>query len=66
MHTEAIPEVVLSNGVKMPAVGFGVAGLGTGNEFHVAMDSALENGYRMFDTAPFYENEAEVGEVLRN
>lgn len=29
------------------------------------MDTALENGYRLFDTAPFYENEGEVGQVLR-
>lgn len=61
-----IPEVVLNNGVKMPEIGFGVAGLGSGKEFETAMASAIDVGYRMFDTAPFYENEAEVGEFLRN
>lgn len=66
MGKNLIPDVTLSNGVKMPAVGFGVAGLGNGPEFYRAMDSALENGYRLFDTAPFYGNEGEVGEVLRN
>lgn len=61
-----IPTVKLNNGVEMPELGFGVAALGNGQEFRRAMDSALENGYRMFDTAPFYENEAETGDVLRN
>ncbi len=49
----------------MPRLGFGVAGLGNGVEFRIAMDAALSTGYRMFDTAPFYGNESEVGEVLR-
>ncbi len=61
-----IPTARLSNGVEMPQIGFGVAALGNGKEFYAAMDSALENGFRMFDTAPFYENEAEVGDVLRH
>lgn len=61
-----IPTIKLNNGVEMPQLGFGVAGLGNGPEFRAAMNSALENGYRMFDTAPFYENEAETGELLRN
>lgn len=65
MGKNLIPDIELSNGVAMPALGFGVAGLGTGPEFFTAMESALENGYRLFDTAPFYENESEVGQVLR-
>ena len=66
MQSQLIPSVTLSNGVSMPSLGFGVAGLGTGPEFYTAMESALENGYRFFDTAPFYENEGEVGQVLRS
>lgn len=65
MQDKQIPDITLSNGVAMPALGFGVAGLGSGREFRTAMDTALENGYRLFDTAPFYENEGEVGQVLR-
>ncbi len=65
MQHQLIPDITLSNGVAMPAMGFGVAGLGTGPAFYSAMDAALENGYRFFDTAPFYENEGEVGQVLR-
>lgn len=61
-----IPNISLSNGVQMPAVGFGVAGLGNGAEFYSAIQCAVENGYRFFDTAPFYGNEAEVGQALRS
>lgn len=66
MQTTQIPTVTLSNGVEMPAMGFGVAGLGTGPDFYRAMDAALGEGYRFFDAAPFYENEAQVGEVIRS
>ena len=65
MQETRIPTVTLSNGVEMPVMGFGVAGLGTGPEFYTAMDAALNEGYRFFDAAPFYENEAQVGEVIR-
>lgn len=65
MKETTIPSVTLSNGVTMPALGFGVAGLGAGPTFFQAMDAALEEGYRFFDAAPFYENEAEAGQVIR-
>jgi diketogulonate reductase-like aldo/keto reductase len=61
-----IPDITLSNGVKMPALGFGVAALGNGQEFRKAVDSALDCGYRLFETAPFYGNESELGDVLRH
>ena len=60
-----IPVTTLSNGIEMPELGFGVAALGNGEEFRTAMDSAVSYGYRYFDTAPFYENEDEVGDFLR-
>lgn len=61
-----IPTVKLSNGVEMPQLGFGVAALGNGPEFRSAVTSAVECGYRFFDTAPFYGNEGEVGDILRH
>lgn len=64
MNTK-IPVTTLSNGIPMPELGFGSAALGNGEEFRTAMDSAVSYGYRFFDTAPFYENEAEVGDFLR-
>lgn len=65
MQNRSIPNIRLSNGVEMPAMGFGVAALGNGSGFYSAMDAALDEGYRFFDTAPFYGNEAEVGKVVR-
>jgi diketogulonate reductase-like aldo/keto reductase len=47
-----------------------VLGLGTypmkGSECHRAVETALELGYRHIDTARMYENEAAVGEAIRN
>ena len=54
----------LNDGTSLPAVGFGTHPL-AGEEGIAAMVSALENGYRLLDTAVNYENEAEVGEALR-
>lgn len=62
--TTTIPSVTLANGVKMPSIGFGVAGLDNGPELKAALNAALAEGYRMFDTAPFYGNEAETAQFL--
>ena len=48
-----IPNVKLNNGVMMPELGLGVAGLGNGETFYKAIDSALDIGYRMFDNLLF-------------
>ena len=42
-------QVVLNSGAEMPSVGFGTAGLG-GNTVQ-AVQSALQAGYRLLDTA---------------
>jgi 2,5-diketo-D-gluconate reductase A len=60
-----IPTVSLSNGIEMPALGYGVAALEKGTVLNRAIDAALNEGYRLFDNAPFYGNEAEVGAALR-
>lgn len=51
-------------GERLPALGFGTAGL-RGAEGVTSVSDALEIGYRHLDTAQAYENEAEVGEALR-
>lgn len=61
-----IPVYTLSNGVKMPATGFGTAALGDGEILQNSINAAVEEGLRFFDTAPFYYNEAAVGRALRN
>jgi len=59
-----IPTLSLSNGVKMPAIGLGTYPL-TGEDAVTAVQSALELGYRLIDTAENYGNEAAVGEAVR-
>lgn len=57
----------LSNGVKIPALGFGTfANEGAKGETYIAVTKALEVGYRSLDCAWFYKNEAEIGEALRD
>ena len=57
-------EITLNNGRKMPQLGLGVYKV-TDEEIHTAAEAALEAGYRSFDTAAFYRNEASLGNVLR-
>ncbi len=55
------PSLALSDGVRIPQLLFGVAGL-TAAETGRAVRIALDTGYRGFDTAP--ETEAAVGDAL--
>jgi diketogulonate reductase-like aldo/keto reductase len=54
----------LNDGTTIPPIGFGTAGL-RGDEAVTVVASALENGYRLIDTAVNYGNEVEVGEAIR-
>jgi diketogulonate reductase-like aldo/keto reductase len=56
--------LTLSNGVKMPQLGLGVYGAEDGAQTEHAVLSALEAGYRHFDTAAVYGNERGVGSAL--
>lgn len=58
-----IPVITLNNGVEMPVLGLGV--YESGAETKNAVSFAIQNGYRMIDTAAFYGNEAEVGAAVR-
>ena len=59
-----VPQVMLNNGVEIPALGFGV--FQTPPEQTIAaVEAALGTGYRHIDTAAAYGNEREVGEALR-
>lgn len=60
------PLLKLSNGLTMPALGFGTfASEGNKGETHRAVLAALEAGYRHLDCAWFYLNEDEVGSGMR-
>lgn len=55
--------VTLSNGVKMPILGYGVYQV-TREECERCVLDALEVGYRSIDTAQSYFNEEEVGSAI--
>ncbi|MCM1050304.1 MAG: aldo/keto reductase [Clostridiales bacterium] len=55
--------VTLSNGVKMPILGYGVYQV-TKDECERCVSDALEVGYRSIDTAQSYFNEEEVGNAI--
>ncbi|GAA2069573.1 aldo/keto reductase [Microbacterium hatanonis] len=56
--------ITLNNGVRIPAVGFGVF-QSAPEETATAVETALKAGYRHIDTAAGYGNEREVGEGIR-
>jgi diketogulonate reductase-like aldo/keto reductase len=58
-----VPILTLNNGVRLPAIGFGVFQTPP-EETAVAVASALETGYRHIDTAAAYGNEREVGQAI--
>jgi len=57
-------KVKLSNGFLMPKIAFGTYNL---NKDHVEaiISNALEAGYRHFETAPIYLNEAAIGRAFK-
>jgi 2,5-diketo-D-gluconate reductase A len=59
-----IQELVLNNGVTMPALGLGVF-QSPPEETAAAVEAALNTGYRHLDTAAAYGNERQVGEGIR-
>uniref|UniRef100_A0A0N5CH74 Aldo_ket_red domain-containing protein n=1 Tax=Strongyloides papillosus TaxID=174720 RepID=A0A0N5CH74_STREA len=64
MTTQVDHTLTLSNGIKMPILGLGTW-QSSSDEGKNAIKCALDNGYRLIDTAKFYENETEIGEVLK-
>ena len=59
-----IPQVLLNDGLKLPAIGLGTYNL-RGAAGVQAMTSAIDIGYRLLDSAFNYENEGAVGEAVR-
>lgn len=56
----------LSNGVRIPKIGFGTWQIPDGEDTYSAVSFALANGYRHIDTALAYGNEASVGRAVRD
>lgn len=59
-----IPTLALSNGNKMPALGFGVFQM-SNEEAEQSVYDALQAGYRLIDTAASYRNEEAVGRAIK-
>ena len=58
-------KLILSNGVKIPVLGFGTYKI---EDDEIAVNSvreAIKTGYRHIDTASFYKNEENVGNGIR-
>lgn len=55
--------VKLNSGYEMPLLGYGVYQI-PGSETKQRVLEALETGYRLFDTAQYYGNEAGVGDAV--
>ena len=55
----------LSNGVKIPKIGFGVYQIPDYEEAKKAVLAALKTGYRLIDTAQGYRNEKAVGDAIK-
>lgn len=56
---------ILSDGFKISKIGFGTAGF-KGSDGTRRIEMALNNGYRLIDSAYNYENEGAVGQAIRS
>ena len=63
-NTRKMEYITLSNGVKMPTLGYGVF-LVSPDECERCVSDALSVGYRLIDTAQAYQNEEGVGNAWR-
>lgn len=57
--------IILNNGVKMPILGFGVFQMTNLEECENSVLEAINNGYRLIDTAASYKNEEAVGNAIK-
>lgn len=54
----------LNNGMQIPCIGFGTYKAADGNDVTI-LKTAIEAGYRYFDTASFYYTEEALGQAIR-
>ena len=64
MRDKKAPSITLNNGTAMPILGLGVF-QSKPEETKQAVATALDEGYRLIDTAAAYHNEKQVGEGIR-
>jgi diketogulonate reductase-like aldo/keto reductase len=63
--TKLTDTYTLSNGVKIPIVGFGTWQTPDGDVAEASVKAALDTGYRHIDTATVYGNEVGVGKGIK-
>ncbi|MCT6859621.1 MAG: aldo/keto reductase, partial [Apilactobacillus sp.] len=56
--------IQLNDGNSMPILGFGTYKLADQDSMDAAIDAAFKAGYRLFDTAQFYNNEHLLGNSI--
>lgn len=56
----------LANGVQMPIIGFGTWQIPLNEHFTSSVQTAIQIGYRHFDTAQIYNNAQLLGEAIRD
>ena len=61
---DANSRIKLNDGVEIPRIGFGTY-LNTGQLATHTVSWALDAGYRLIDTATFYQNESEIGIAIK-
>lgn len=66
MTRKLTPDVALGEGIAIPRLTLGLYNLTNPAEVARVMASAIEAGYRSFDDAALYGNEAAVGATLRS
>lgn len=64
-HDKLDPEIVLQNGTRIPQMAFGMYKVDKDSCEEIVL-SALNAGYKHFDTATFYGNEEALGKALKN
>lgn len=62
-HMDKKSSYTLSNGVKLPDIGFGTFNPGAIDSYELIRE-AINNDYRYFDTASFYETERALGRAI--
>ena len=67
VNPAAVPKITLKSGVQIPCIGMGTFGSDrfSAEEVAGAVAGGLRVGYRMFDCAACYGNEAQIGEVFQ-
>jgi 2,5-diketo-D-gluconate reductase A len=63
--TELSTAISMSGGAQIPRYGYGTFRIDDGSDVRAGVETALETGYRLLDTAVGYNNETGVGQAIK-